>query len=390
MSFNLTDSVSDHFSDHVMDVLGNIIGGSDAQNKLAISSAIPGILSGFINIGASEKGAVLLFDAINEQDDSILDRLNDFLDVDKQSSMYDVRTKTHSRLFGEGSIDNLINAVSDYSGTNKSRTGYLIGIIVPIILGVIKRKLLLGIASFDITSQTNMLNGQKEKIVASMPFGFSDELESSGFDTINLALTDNKFKTENFNISDLQNSDMKDKLDISDFDTTNFDFIEEIKVTADNVIHKKQEATKNGKSIFARLFLLTILVGASFLAFDNFFKGSTKFTNSGQMQTLATDRLSQEIKSALGNLTKTFASITDLNSAYASLSNLSTTMEKLGGLAGKMDKLPEETRKPITQIVKVNIPQLQGELNKLGTIPGVDEILKPALENLSIKLAMFK
>ena len=394
MSFNLIDLINDQFSDQVRNKLGQFLDGSEARNSLAISSAIPGILSGLINLGVTDKEAVSLFEIINDQDDSILDNLDDLLGGDKQSSILEMGTKSLGSLFGEGSTENLINAVSDYSGSNKNKIGYLIGFLFPIILGVIKRKLLGVEGSFDIDNLRDLLNDQKENVLVAMPFGFSDELESSGFETIILDAED-KLEFEDFDIidNDIIKFDINDKLDSVNSEIIDLDLTGKAEFITDNVIHSKQVVAKTRKPIMINVLLIAILIGAGFLSYGHFIKGgieNSNFTNSGQMKTLATDRLGKELTSELGNLTKTFGNITDLNSANASLLNLSATTEKLGSLAGKMSKLPEETRKPIVQIVEGNIPLLQNELNKLGNIPGVGEILKPSLKNLSIKLAMFK
>ena len=73
-----------------------------------------------------------------------------------------------------------------------------------------------------------------------------------------------------------------------------------------------------------------------------------------------------------------------------SLPSLTTATDKLGSLAGLMDKLPEAARGPLKQIVSSGMPQLEGILNKLSAIPGVGAIIKPIVESLQAKLAMFQ
>ena len=364
MSFNLMDLIKDQLSDQVMGQLGNVLGGSESQNSSAISSAIPGILSGLINTGSTDEGAGSLFNTINDQDDSILDNLGDLLGGDNQGSMMEMGTKALGGLLGGGGIGNLISAVSGFSGASKSNTGSLMGLLAPIIFGVVKRKLLGG-GGFNIGSLMDMFNGQKENVVAALPFGFSDQLKSSGFDTFDMNLTD-KIESAADNVLD------------------------NTRDAVENVAETTREVATEGKSMLSKLLPILILVGAALLAYNLFFKGGAETTSTSQTAPLSAESLGKEVTSTLGNLTQTFGSITDVDSAKAALPTLTTATDKLGSLAGMMEKLPEAARGPIKQIVTGGMPQLEGILNKLGAIPGVGAILKPVLESMAPKLAMFK
>ena len=358
MSFNLIDLVKDQLSDQVMGQLGSVLGGTAAQNESAISSAIPGLLSGLTNVGASDKGAGSLFNAINDQDDSILDNLGDLLGGNNQSNMMSMGTKALGSLLGGGGLGSLVSAVSGFSGAGRSNTSSLMGLLAPIIFGVVKRKLLGGGSGFDVGSLMNMFNGQKDNVQAAMPSGFADSLKSSGFDKIDFSLNDN-----------MSNA-------------------------ADNVMEKTQEAASEGKSMLGKVLPLALLIGAALIAYNLFFKGGTQEEAPSssavtQFEGLDAAGVGNELKSTMGSLTTTLGGITDVDSAKAALPNLTSATENLGGLAGMMDKLPEAARGPLKAVVAGGIPQLQELMNKISAIPGVGPIIKPVVEGLSEKLAMF-
>lgn len=358
MSFNIMDLVKDQLSDQVMGQLGTVLGGTATQNDSAISSAIPGLLTGLTKLGASDKGADSLFSAINDQDDSILDNLGDMLSGSNQSSMMEMGTKALGGLLGGGGLGSLISAVSGFSGASKSGTGSLMGLLAPILFGIVKRKLLGGGSSgFNVGSLMNMFNGQKDNVAAAMPAGFSDALKLTDFDKIG--------------------SNIEDR----------------VEAAADNVVHNTREVASEGKSFISRILPIAILVGAALLAYNLLFKGSTTentgTTSSSQMESMDADGIGKELTSTLGTLTSTFGSITDVDSAKAAIPNLTSATDQLGNLAGMMDKLPEAARGPVKQIVSSGLPQIQGIIEKLSAIPGVGEIIKPVVESLSAKLAMF-
>jgi len=357
MSFNIMDLVKDQLSDQVMGQLGDVLGGSAAQNESAISSAIPGLISGLTNLGSNDAGAGSLFNAINDQDDSILDNLGDLLGGDNQSSMMSMGTKVLGSLLGGGGLGSLVNAVSGFSGASKSGTGSLMGLLAPIIFGIVKRKLLGGGGGFDVGSLMNMFNGQKENVAAAMPSGFADQLKLTDFDKIGLDLGD------------------------------------KVEAAADNVVQNTREVASEGKSFISRILPLAILVGAALLAYNLFFKSSTTentgSTTNSQMENMSADGIGKELGSTLSSLTASFGSITDVDSAKAAIPSITSATDQLGNLAGMMDKLPEVARGPIAKIVSDAMPQLQELINKLSAIPGVGAVLKPVIEGLSAKLAMF-
>lgn len=370
MSFNLIDLVKDQLSDQVMGQLGNVLGGSAEQNESAISSAIPGLISGLTNLGGTDKGAGSLFNAINDQDDSILDNLGDMLGGSNQSNMMSMGTKALGSLLGGGGLGSLVSAVSGFSGAGKSNTGSLMGLLAPIVFGVVKRKLLGGGGSgFDVGSLMNMFNGQKENVQAAMPSGFADSLKSSGFDKIDFSLADN--------LSGAADS-VKDT----------------VSSAADNVVDRTQEAASEGKSMLGKLLPLALLIGAALIAYNLFFKGGAQEEASSssattQFENLDAAGIGSELKNTMGSLTTSFSGITDVDSAKAALPNITSASDNLGGLAGMMAKLPEAAQGPIKAVVAGGMPQIQEMIDKISAIPGVGPIVKPVLDGLTEKLAMF-
>lgn len=364
MSFNLIDLVKDQLSEQVMGSLGSVIGGNSSQNSSAINSAIPGLLGSLTNLGASQSNADLMFKGIEAQDDGILDNLGDLLGGSGQSGLLEGGTKMLGSLLGGGGLGSLVGSIAGFSGAGKSGTSKLLGLLAPIIFGVIKRKLMGG-GGFNVGSLMSLLNGQKSNVAAAMPSGFN--LISSGSEAVD-------------NMSE-------------------------------RAVETTQVAAKEGSSFIGKLLPLALLAGAGWLAYNYFMNKSAEPTSDTattiqqtQPKVAPTSVGTQQVPQVQGNLvdleknigttmasmTTSLGSITDVESAKAAMPNITEASGQLGSLAGLFAKLPEAARGPITKIVGDNIPMLQDVINKVGAIPGVGDIIKPMVEKLSSTLAMFK
>ena len=291
--------------------------------------------------GASDAGANALLGAINDQDDSILDNLGGLLSGSGQSSMMNAGSSILGSLLGGGGVGSLISAVAGFSGLGKGPAKGLMGLLAPIIFGVIKRKLLGG-GGLNVGSLMGMLNGQKENIAAAMPAGFN--LDSG---------------------------------------------------ITENVSAATQHAAREGKSIFGKLIPLALIAGALWFAYNNFLKpgmndaaDATKEAVTANMDINAGE-VTEQLTGVMGNVTNSLSGITDVASAEAALPALTDATTSLGGISAMVSKLPEAAQGPIMKIVSEGLPQIQGMLDKIGAIPGVGPIIKPIADGLLEKLALF-
>ena len=363
MSFNLIDLVKDQLSDQVMKSIGGVIGGNESQNSLAVNSAIPGLLSSLTNFGSSSSNADLMFKGIEKQDDGILDNLGDLLGGSGQNSLIESGGNILSSLLGGGGLASLVGSIAGFSGAGKSGTSKLLGLLAPIVFGVIKRKLMGG-GGFDVASLMSLLTGQKSNVAAAMPSGFSLMSDTASNAT---AAVEN---------------------------------------VADRVADTTQATVKEGSSFIGKLLPLALLAGAAWLGYNYFMNNKSteapavNTTNVEQttanVQTQAPAMsgelldLEKNLGSAMGAVTTSLGGITDVESAKAAIPSLTEATGQLGSLGGLFAKLPEAARGPITKIVSDNMQGIQDMVTKVASIPGVGELVKPVVEKLSAALLMFK
>lgn len=179
MSFNLVDLVKDQVKGQLIGHMGNLLGNEGGKATNAVDSMIPALLNGITGTAGTQKGADSLFGAIQDQDDSLLDNMGNLLGGGQASTVIDNGNSVLSNLFGGGGLGKLAGALSAFSGVSRGGTSSLMGILAPIILGVLKRKVMGD--GLNAGGLASMLTGQAANVNAAMPQGLTDQLSSSGF-----------------------------------------------------------------------------------------------------------------------------------------------------------------------------------------------------------------
>ena len=364
MSFNIVDLVKDHLTDQVMETVGGMIGGNTAQTGSALSGALPGLLNSFMNSGSSSSGAGALFDAVNNQDDSILDTLTDALSGSGQNSLASSGSSLLGSLLGNSGTGGLANAVSSLSGLGKGSSSTLLGMLAPIVLGVIKRKLIGG-GGLNVSSLMDMFTGQKQNIQAAIPSGFLDSINSSTQEARHTTA-----HTE---------------------------------TTAHTVDTRRSD---EGSSFLKKWLPLLIFLAGLFILYNLFFNKSTETESIEQRATTleaqqpateSTPDMSQnnpsmvnDIRNSLGTIASGLNNIKDVDSAKQALPAITGATEKMGELGGMMESLPAPAKDGVMRLVSSAIPQLQAMADKATALPGVGEVIKPTLDTLFEKLKLFQ
>lgn len=96
------------------------------------------------------------------------------------------------------------------------------------------------------------------------------------------------------------------------------------------------------------------------------------------------------IQESLGKITSTLASVTDGDTAKAAAPVVSQLTETFGSMSDSFGKLPDAAKGVVSNIFSTAAKDLKPMIDKVLAIPGVEEVLKPALEALLAKLNEFK
>ncbi|MEE9447611.1 MAG: DUF937 domain-containing protein [Arenicellales bacterium] len=362
MAFNIMDLVKEQVTDAVMGQISSALGESSETTSSALSGAIPAILSGLMGVAGNDSGAKSILGALNDQDDGLLGNLGDLLGGNDQSSMIDMGTKVLGGLMGNGGLGNLVGALAGFSGMGKKSSSSLVGLLAPILLGVIKRKVFGGNSGGTLGALTSLFAGQKDNISAAMPSGMNDQLKTSGFfEGLNLG-----------NAADTGRAAMN------------------------QAQSQVSEAASGGSSMLRKLVPLLILGALAWFGLKMFGGGGASHENTMNTNTTMStntesnmtqmpdygDQLGSIFKDTTGALTR----ITDIESAKAQLPNLKNIVSDVDGFSSTFVGLGSRVREPVITLAKGAFDELGPLMGKTLEIPGVGPIIQPTTDSLMEKL----
>ncbi len=340
MPFNLVDLIKDQVGDAIVGQIGELLGENKDVTTKAVGGALPGLLDGLLNSVGGSNGGNVLASALNDADDSLLDNLSGILGGANTGSLIETGTKMLGSVLGNNALGGIIGALTGFSGMKRGSTNSLMGLIAPIVFGIIKRKLL-GSGGINAGSIVDMLTGQKDNIAKAMPAGFDSYLNPSSQPA------------------------------------------------------PQAPVEKQGSS-FGKLLPLILIGGLLWMGY-NYFTGqntqnpATETTGSAveSLDQINTVNIGNELTNIFGSTTDALGNITDIDSAKAAVPALTDASGKLGSLSSMFEQLPGPAKTAVSTIASNGMGSLQAVIDKVAQIPGVGPIIKPITDGLMEKLALF-
>jgi sporulation protein YlmC with PRC-barrel domain len=176
MTDNIISTISRFLTPEVLGKIASASGLDTSVAQKAVAAAVPAILSGLAEVAGKAGGAQKIAHAVAEQPSDILGRLAGALSGSAQIT--DKGTSLLSSLLGGGALGMLASTVSKFMGIGEGATRTLMGLLTPVILGVLGREQRTN--GLDANGLARMLTGQKHEIIDAMPAGLSGLLEASG------------------------------------------------------------------------------------------------------------------------------------------------------------------------------------------------------------------
>ena len=177
MSIDVLSAISRFLTPDIVGKLATASGLDSATAQTAVSAAVPSILSGLAGVAGRPGGAHQLATAVAEQPTDILGTIASSLTGPAQVA--GKGTSLLSSLLGGGGLGLLASAVSKFVGIGEGSARTLMGLLTPVIMGVLGREQ--RAAGLDVDGLAGMLTGQKEQIAAAMPPGLRRSLDVGGF-----------------------------------------------------------------------------------------------------------------------------------------------------------------------------------------------------------------
>ena len=160
---DLIERLQDEVSDNSVNLISQQTGESADRTRAGIFAAIPAVLAGIMKSGATGNSGVLSTLMPGRQPGGADVTGTDYTDSD---SLLESGGSMVSNLFGDDT-DSVANAISDSSGISHQRSGSLLSMAVPIIMGALTR--LMSSRGWSFSDLVKKLFENKSAIASSLP-----------------------------------------------------------------------------------------------------------------------------------------------------------------------------------------------------------------------------
>jgi sporulation protein YlmC with PRC-barrel domain len=174
MTDSIVSAISRFLTPELIGKMASVSGLDRGTTQSAVGAFVPAILSGLADLAAKPGGARQLADAIAEQPSGMLSNLAQTLGGASMSA--EKGSGILSSLLGGGVLNTLVSTLSRFVGIGEGSTRTLMGLLAPVVLGVLGREQ--RSAGLETGGLARMLMGQRDQISSAMPVGLSDLLSS--------------------------------------------------------------------------------------------------------------------------------------------------------------------------------------------------------------------
>jgi hypothetical protein len=352
MAVNLLDLVKTAVSGSIGDQLGSLVGIDKSKSASAIESVVPVLLGSLMKKASTPSGASELSKVFKEQDTSILDNLGGLLGGSGASDMLSMGTKFLPMLLGS-SQSSIISTLVKLLGYNTSTVTSLLGYLAPIVMSVVGKQAKAA-GGFDPGAITDLLKGQSNFLGKALP----NELKGA------------------MGVADLFGSKVNEPARVT--------------TTA------PAKAPESSGNPLAWLLPLIALAALGYLGYTFFNqkpaekpverKPATAATGTGvdmkrdsklELPSADLTELKKNLSGTFEGLTGVLEGITDVDTAKGALSKIEQAAKAYDGLG--IDKLPEAARTGLIPFLKPYVSKIGELIEKLYIIPGVKDIVEPAI-----------
>jgi hypothetical protein len=267
-------------------------------------------------------------------------------------------------LFGNTTLGALAGALGRFGGVGEDAARTLLGMVAPVILGVLGRQ-----TGGGIRALTQFFALQKDQLVHAIPSGLSDLLKASGVDLERLGLA----APAHTNATDAHHE------------------AQENASRAAYVMGSSRPSQSSARwaywviPLLALAGLLWYLLGGE-RAREPVAKGPAQAVQPTAQAPVADSDLQRQITAALDTLNSTLQGVKDASSAGQGIARLQQVASELDRLRTAADRLPAETRERIAEAIKVAAARSRTTLDTVAAMPGMSADVGPVIAALRGKV----
>jgi hypothetical protein len=139
MATNLVSLVMQFLTPEIIGRVATALGVDRSLLQSAIGAAVPGLLAGFGGTAIQPGGAQKLVEAA-KQETSTLGKFADMLGAGGQSPFIERGSQLLSSLLGARDQNALVSAIGQFAGLGQAKSGSLLGLLAPIIMGTVAQQ----------------------------------------------------------------------------------------------------------------------------------------------------------------------------------------------------------------------------------------------------------
>jgi hypothetical protein len=333
-----------------------------ASVQKTISGAVPAILSGLANLVSKPDGARQLSAVIASQPSNLLENLAGTADGPGQ--LANIGNTALATLFGNTTLGALAGALGRFAGVGEGPARTLLGMVAPVILGVLGRQ-----TGGGIRALTQFFAVQKDQFVRAIPPGLSDLLKTSGIDVERLGTA----ATAPPRATDTHRA------------------VQQNVGSAAYVMSSSRPSQSSARwaywviPLLALAGLLWYLLGGERTR-EPVAKGPQQAVQPTAQGPVADSDVQRQITAALETLNVTLQSVKDPAAAGQGLPRLQQVASELDRLRAAADRLPVETRERIAEGIKVTAASLRTALDNVTAMPGMGGDVGTVIATLRTKV----
>jgi len=166
---NLLDSIKEYLTPELIGQAAKALGENEGGISKAIGGLAPTILAGLLNKAGDTSAFGSIFNALSNFGPSVLGNLGSLLGGPVgPNDPKDAAGQLLGILFGP-KVPAITNAIAAFSGTKSSTVSSLLGMVGPLVMGILSKKISTG--GLNTSGLAHLLLGEKNSILGTLPTG---------------------------------------------------------------------------------------------------------------------------------------------------------------------------------------------------------------------------
>ncbi|MBX2892039.1 MAG: OmpA family protein [Saprospiraceae bacterium] len=172
---NLLDSIKEYVTPELIGQAASILGENEGGISKAVGGLAPTILAGLLEKTGDSNAMGGIFDMISKFDPGVLGNLGSLIGGGNlaHNDPKDAAGHLFGAIFGS-KVPAITNAVASFSGTKSSSVSSLLGMVGPLVMGLLSKKISTG--GLNAAGLANLLLTEKNSILGALPTGLGSIL----------------------------------------------------------------------------------------------------------------------------------------------------------------------------------------------------------------------